>query len=582
MLVHSSVITAYCFMFAGTGDDNFYRNNTTWFSNGRKWSQFMTIAGVGAIHIGHLKAALQVLQPFLNKNTPAYAYGGGLYALGLIYANYSWDDRVLETVLSVFKAATPTSFVVRHGGCLALGLITMGSQKNEYYELAYRILMDEAYQLSNDKAYPEAGEAAGYAIGMIMLGRGSCSQLQDLKNIASKSQHEKVIRGISMALALMMYGKEEESETLVQELLDSPIPLLRESAAWVTALAFVGTASNVALQRLLHLTVSDVNPDVRRAAVIGVGFVLSRSPKEVPKMVQLLAKSYHPHVRSGAALALGIACAGTGMKKAIKILKPLLEDLEDFVKQSAMIAMAMVLQQQSDAAVPYAKDFRCYLRKLINKKRNELQVFGLCLAYGILNAGGRNVVISCNSLRGENSVLSTVALALFCNYFYWQPLALMLPLSFHPTAIIGLDKDLTVPRDWKISCSGKRKKFYANPPSFESEKDVATLGKMASLSVNEGITAAGKIHAKNVAKEKAEADAKREREAMEEEQDDEDEDEYLYNPSRVTFNQLKDIKLIEGLRYEPITKEIFHGFVMLKETKNNEEEEEEENVDDNN
>jgi hypothetical protein len=30
-------------------------------------------------------------------------------------------------------------------------------------------------------------------------------------------------------------------------------------------------------------------------------------------MVQLLAESYNPHVRYGATLALGIACAGTGL-----------------------------------------------------------------------------------------------------------------------------------------------------------------------------------------------------------------------------------------------------------------------------
>jgi 26S proteasome regulatory subunit N2 len=81
MLVHSSVIAAYSFMFAGTGDDNFYRSNTIWLSGGRKWSQFMTIAAVGGIHIGHLGAALQVLQPFLQHGIPQYALGGAFTRL---------------------------------------------------------------------------------------------------------------------------------------------------------------------------------------------------------------------------------------------------------------------------------------------------------------------------------------------------------------------------------------------------------------------------------------------------------------------------------------------------------------------
>jgi 26S proteasome regulatory subunit N2 len=50
IVVHSSVCVADSFMFAGTGDDNFYRLQATWFSNGRKWAQFTTTA-VGAVHI---------------------------------------------------------------------------------------------------------------------------------------------------------------------------------------------------------------------------------------------------------------------------------------------------------------------------------------------------------------------------------------------------------------------------------------------------------------------------------------------------------------------------------------------------
>lgn len=39
-----------------------------------------------------------------------------------------------------------------------------------------------------------------------------------------------------------------------------------------------------------------------------------RTPEQVPSVVSLLSESYNPHVRCGAAMALGIACAGTGSK----------------------------------------------------------------------------------------------------------------------------------------------------------------------------------------------------------------------------------------------------------------------------
>ncbi len=42
--------------------------------------------------------------------------------------------------------------------------------------------------------------------------------------------------------------------------------------------------------------------------------LLFRTPEQFPSVVSLLAESYNPYVRCGAAMALGLACAGTGNK----------------------------------------------------------------------------------------------------------------------------------------------------------------------------------------------------------------------------------------------------------------------------
>ena len=57
-------------------------------------------------------------------------------------------------------------------------------------------------------------------------------------------------------------------------IVDLQDPILRWSGMYTLGLAYCGTANNVAIRRLLHVAVSDVNDDVRRAAVTSLGFLL--------------------------------------------------------------------------------------------------------------------------------------------------------------------------------------------------------------------------------------------------------------------------------------------------------------------
>jgi len=95
---------------------------------------------------------------------------------------------------------------------------------------------------------------------------------------------------------------------------------------------------------------------------------------QCPRVVALLAESYNPHMRYGAAMAVGIACAGTGLKEAIALLEPLTIDAVDYVRQGALIAMAMVLVQQTEA--PRVTAFRkqvCFLEKLWRAERCQFE-----------------------------------------------------------------------------------------------------------------------------------------------------------------------------------------------------------------
>ncbi|KAG1244613.1 hypothetical protein G6F68_015381 [Rhizopus microsporus] len=118
-----------------------------------------------------------------------------------------------------------------------------------------------------------AGEASGLAMGLVMLGTANEQALEEMLQYAHETQHEKIIRGLAIGMSFIMYGKEEQADGLIDKLLEDKDPVLRYGGIYTIAMAYNGTGNNKAIRRLLHVAVSDVNDDVRRAAVTSLGFL---------------------------------------------------------------------------------------------------------------------------------------------------------------------------------------------------------------------------------------------------------------------------------------------------------------------
>jgi 26S proteasome regulatory subunit N2 len=355
-IFHTGVTFANAFMNAGTTNDTFFRENLDWLGKAVNWSKFTATAALGVIHRGNITQGQKLLEPYLPKDSVSsgshYEQGGSLYALGLIYANHG--SNVLDYLLKQFQNASEE--VIQHGGALGVGVAGMATGSEEIFDAFKSVLY-------TDSAIN--GEAVGLSMGLVMLGTGNIKALEDMIQYAHDTQHEKIVRGLSMGMALIMYARQEAADELINGLLDDPDPTLRYGGIMTIALAYCGTGSNKAVRRLLHVAVSDVSDDVRRVAVMSLGFVLFRKPGSVPRMVELLAESYNPHVRYGATMALGIACAGTGLPEAVDLLEPMMKDSTDFVRQGALIALAMIMVQQNEAMNPKVIAIRKQLAKTL-------------------------------------------------------------------------------------------------------------------------------------------------------------------------------------------------------------------------
>jgi len=160
------------------------------------------------------------------------------------------------TELKNNKGGDDKAETIQHGACLGIGLAGMATGNEE-------LLEDLKSVLFSDSAV--AGEAAGLAMGLVMLGTANGRACEEMLSYAQDTQHEKIIRGLSIGMALIMYGREEGADTLIEQLTRHKDPILRYGGMYTIATAYAGTGSNKAIRRLLHVAVSDVSNDVRRA-----------------------------------------------------------------------------------------------------------------------------------------------------------------------------------------------------------------------------------------------------------------------------------------------------------------------------
>jgi 26S proteasome regulatory subunit N2 len=447
----TAVIIANAIMRFGTFNMQFLKENVELLRRQTHWGRFNAVATAGLIFRGHHKHAMSLLQPHLamaghsdghfggtttttTTTTTGHSEGGAYFALGLIHSHHG--HKIKKELLNNLK--TMDNENTQHGIALGLAVAAFSTADEEVYDALKNILyMDNAI----------SGEAAGYAMGLIMCDRENDTAFLEMLEYARETQHEKIIRGLAMGLAFMMYGRQHHAQSRIEELCADKDPLIRYGGMYMCGLAYAGTSSNEAIRRLLHYAVSDVSPDVRRAAVTCIGFVMFREPKQCPKMVQLLSESFNPHVRYGAAIALGIACLGSGLQEAIDILQVLVLDMIDFVRQGALLALGMVLIQHNEASSSEMSTIRKLYDKVISERHEDTMAkLGAILGQGIMDAGGRNCTIALQSKLGHLNKMGIVGVAMFLQYWYWHPLLCFIGMSLEPTGLIALSPRLVMPK----------------------------------------------------------------------------------------------------------------------------------------
>lgn len=81
-----------------------------------------------------------------------------------------------------------------------------------------------------------------------MLGSKNAQAIEDMVGYAQETQHEKILRGLAVGIALVMYGRMEEADALIESLCRDKVrsylfsPLHSHSVTFLYALIVLPTS----------------------------------------------------------------------------------------------------------------------------------------------------------------------------------------------------------------------------------------------------------------------------------------------------------------------------------------------------
>ena len=571
---HNGVVIAHALMQAGTASDAFLRNNLTWLAKASQWAKFTATASLGIVHKGHIKESKNILSTYLprpeSERKSPFSEGGALFALGLVHANLA--DSETKTYLSQQLETNKENEVLQVGGCLGLGMSCLATRDTAVYEQLKNVLF-------TDNAV--AGEAAGLAIGCVMAGSGDHSVSKELLRYALDTEHEKIVRACTVGLALIWFRQEQAADRIIVELTSDSDAVVRYGGMFSLGMAYCGTAHNDTIRKLLHFSVSDASDDVRRAAVISLGFVLSGESHQLPKVLKLLAESYNPHVRYAVCLALGIACAGKAaiLTEALDLIEPLTKDVSQFVRQGAFMGLGLLCQEISDKQMNgRVVTLRDAMLKAANDVRDDsLARFGAEVGLGLMGISGRNAVCSFFSRSGRLRLASAVGFCLFAQSWFSFPLILTVSLAAAPTACIALNERLKMPRQFAAKTKAGQAALFAYPEPTKPVEKAETV-KVASVVLS------AKKRTQETSSSLVIKQTEQDTKSVETEDKKKIENLVLFNPFRVVPGQERSIEFfkpgesqpVKGgkdrgpVRYVPLISGRKAGWLIVQDTRSNE------------
>ncbi|KAF2396497.1 26S proteasome regulatory subunit rpn-1 [Trichodelitschia bisporula] len=455
----SSFVNA--FVNYGFGDDKLMLvedKASSWVWKTKDEGMLSTAASVGMLMAWDVEMGLDKIDPFTYADEDAVKCGA-LLATGILSSGVRNDAEPALALLGDAEKLHEGSPNQRVASIMGLGLAYAGSARDEVLEILLPVVMDKSQEM-------RVSAMAALSLGLVFVGTANSDVLGAIFETLidedrQRQLDDKWTRFMSLGLALLYFGQQEEVDVLVETLKAIDHPMAKATQVLAEACAWAGTGQVLNLQNFLHICNEHIDEDDDKAtkkgdellqayAVLGLSLVAMGEDIGQEMILRQFGHLMHygeANIRRAVPLAMGLISPSNPQMKVYDTLSRYSHDNDIDVAVNAIFAMGLLGAGTNNARLAQL------LRQLASYyHRDANALFMVRIAQGLLHMG--KGTLSVNPFNTDRAVLSrvgaagllTVLVALIdAKDFVLKDSHYMLyflAAAMHPRWLITLDEDL--------------------------------------------------------------------------------------------------------------------------------------------
>ena len=435
---------------AGEGD------KTSWVFKTKDDGMMSTTASLGMLLRWDIENGLDQIDKYTYSDNDQIK-AGALLAIGILNSGVRMDSEPALALLSTEENIGAKNVQMRVASIMGLGLSCAGTNKEDLLEMLLPIVEDTSLDM-------QLSAMAALSLGLIFVGSSNDRVSEAiittlLDEERQKQLKDKWTRFMSLGLALLFFGRQEEVEVILETLKVIDHPMAKPAAVLAEVCAWAGTGTVLKLQELLHLCnehYEEKSEDkegeelIQTYAVLGLSLISMGEEVGQEMVLRQFGHLMHygeANIRKAVPLAMGLISPSNPQMKVYDTLSRYSHDNDNDVAINAIFAMGLLGAGTNNARLAQL------LRQLASYyHRDQNSLFMVRIAQGLLHMG--KGTMSINPFHTDRQILSRVAAAglltvlvamIDAKQFILSDshyLLYFIVTAMHPRFLVTLDEDL--------------------------------------------------------------------------------------------------------------------------------------------